>query len=344
VFPKGQNHFGSYPFGLHVTRTLPWSFIITNDKMVLYSDGCANTPRYRKNSVDPLPCSWCRTLHIHTIIMGVRHRAMDGTHENTPWQYLTFVELIQILERKNKQLDHLKLNGLNMGRVLAVCNRTVGGYKRLAIAISVGDITRIHSLFRAELRNGAGVFGLLDKINQASQLVYCPKGYEEADYHRAFLIWKLGGRPAANIAYRTLGVPSIDTARRHVSTTPLVTSAGMPTRDEIDANLAIGFEHQEVYGDRIIGMTMPIDEIKLQERLRWDPRTNMILGVCREHGSECELEFRSMAQANHLVANLVSEKVHMASEASNDSNYLYCVCLIIIDYLGDSDCRMFAYR
>ena len=275
--------------------------------------------------------------------MEIRHRAINGSHENTPWQYLSFIELIQILERKNNQLERLNLNGLNMGRVLAVSNRTVGGYKRLAIAIGVGDIMQIHSLFRAELRNGAGVFRLLDKISKASQLVYSPKGCEEADYHRAFLIWKLGGRPAANIAYRTLGVPSIDTARRHISTTPLVTSAGMPTRDEINTNLAIGFEHQEVYRDRIIG-TMPIDESKLQERLRWDPRTNMILGVCREHGGECVLEFCTMAQANHLVANLVSEQVHMASEVSHDSNYLYCICLIIVDYLGDGDSCMFAHR
>ena len=68
---------------------------------------------------------------------------------------------------------------------------------------------------------------------------------------------------------------------------------------------------------------MPIDEIKLQERLRWDPRTNMILGVCREHGGECVLEFRTMTQADHLVANLVSERVHMASEVSHDSDHLY---------------------
>ena len=146
------------------------------------------------------------------------------------------------------------------------------------------------------------------------------------------------------LKYCTLGVPSIDTARRHVSTTPLVTSAGMPTRDEINANLAIGFEHQEVYGDWLIKMTMPIDEIKLQECLCWDPRTNMILGVCREHGGECVLEFRTMAQANHLVMNLASEQVHMASEVSHDSNYLYGICLIIMDYVGDSDSCVFAYR
>jgi hypothetical protein len=254
--------------------------------------------------------------------MGIRHRAMDGSHKNTPWQYLSFVELNQLLQRKNHQLERLHLNGLNMGRVIAVRNRTISGYKRLTIAISVGDIKRIHSLFRAELRNGAGVFGLLDKTNKASQLVYSPKGYKEADYQRAFLIWKLGGCSAANIANHTLGVPSIDTARRHVSTTPLVTSAGMPTTDEINANLAICFEHpsQGAHRGRIIGMTMPIDEIKLQERLRWDPRTNMILGVCREHGGECVLEFHTMDQANHLVANLVSERVHMASEASCNSD------------------------
>jgi hypothetical protein len=246
--------------------------------------------------------------------MGIRHRALDGTHENTPWQFLLFVELGQVLRRKNHHLEHLNFNGLNLGRALMVRNRTIDGYKRLAIAISVGDITRIHSLFRAELRNGAGVFGLLDKTSKAAKLAYRPKGYEEADYHRAFLLWKLGGCSAANIGYRSLGVPSIDTARRHVSTTPLVTSAGMPTTAEINANLAIGFEHQEHHGDQTIGMTMPINEIKLQERLRWDPRTNMILGVCREHGGECVLEFRTMAQADILVANLISEQVHMASE------------------------------
>jgi hypothetical protein len=91
------------------------------------------------------------------------------------------------------------------------CNKR--GYKRLVVAISVGDIKRIHSLFWVELKNGAGVFGLLDTTNKAAQLVYSPKGYEEADYHRAFLMWKLGGRSAANIAYHALGVPSIDTVR-----------------------------------------------------------------------------------------------------------------------------------
>jgi hypothetical protein len=113
--------------------------------------------------------------------MGIHHRAMDGSHQNTPWQYLSFVELNQLLQRKNRQLERLHLNGLNMGWVLAVRNGTISGYKHLTIAISVGVIKQIHSLFWAELQNGTGVFRLLDKTNKASQLVYSPKGYEEAD-------------------------------------------------------------------------------------------------------------------------------------------------------------------
>jgi hypothetical protein len=156
----------------------------------------------------------------------------------------------------------------------------------------------------------------LNKINQAASTNYHPCSYEEADFQRSFLFWKLGGRSAANIAHRTLGCPSIDSARRHVGTKPLSTSPGMPTLSQITSNLAIGFEHQPHDRACIIGMTMPVDEIKIQERLRWDSRTNMILGVCREDGHKCSLEFRSMTQADFLLDSLNAGHVHFASEVS----------------------------
>jgi hypothetical protein len=330
VFPEGQDPFSAYPFGLHSMLTLPWSLIVTDNAMALHSDSCTNTPRYTRNSSEPQPCSECSALHNHNIIMGIRHRALDGTHENTPWSYMSFAQLINSLKRKNQQIDQLKLKGLNTGKVLAIRNKNIDGWKRLAVAISAGNIKRISSLFRVELKNGAGVFGLLEKCNQAARLVYQPKSYDEADYHRAYLLWKLGGQSAANIAYRTLGVPSIDTARRHVGTSPLKTSAGIPTPSEINTNLAIAFDTFDNHGDFTIGMTMPIDEIKLQERLRWEPRTNMILGVCREHGHECTLEFRTMAQADYLVECLVAGRVHMAAEVWSTESTEYSVTKILI--------------
>jgi hypothetical protein len=54
---------------------------------------------------------------------------------------------------------------------------------------------------------------------------------------------------------------------------------GRPTHKEIQNNLKIAFEYQES-GGIVVSMIMPIDEIKLQEWLHWDPCTNIILGVC----------------------------------------------------------------
>jgi hypothetical protein len=71
-------------------------------------------------------------------------------------------------------------------------------------------------LIKVELHNGAGIFDLLNKIDQAVLTKYRPHSYEEADFQCSFLLWKLGGCLAANIAHQTLGCPSINSACRHV--------------------------------------------------------------------------------------------------------------------------------
>jgi hypothetical protein len=96
----------------------------------------------------------------------------------------------------------------------------------------------------------------------------------------------------------------------------------MPTLAEISNNLSIGFENQPHNTTCIVGMTMPVDEIKIQERLCWDSRTNMILGVCREHGGKCSLEFCTIAQADFVVDCLNEGKVHFAAEVSTSSSYV----------------------
>jgi hypothetical protein len=197
-----------------------------------------------------------------------------------PWSFLGIAQLARLLDQKNQQIDGLRLRSFNMGRTLTAHDGCLDRWKRFAVAIGNNNIPRIQVLVQVELRNGAGVFGLLSKIDQASALNYRPQSYEEANFQHAFLLWKLGGRSAANIAHCTLGCPSIDSARRHVGTKPLSTSPGMPSSAEISNNLAIGFENQTVDRTCIIGMTMPVDEIKIRECLRWDSRTNMILGIC----------------------------------------------------------------
>lgn len=249
--------------------------------------------------------------------MGIRHRLLSGTHEKASWAYLTVGEMHAALKRKTKIINNLRLRALNSAVSIGVRNRQIKAWKRMSIAMSQSDIPRMRALMATQVRAGASVHTILEKIDQAATRLYSPKGYLQADFERGYLIYKLGGRAAAEVAYNTLGTPSIDATKRHIATTPLQPSPGFPTMQELSSNLEQCYPLANVLPDQpTFGMSIQLDELKVQERLRWDPKTNYILGVCREHGKSHSLEFRSMVQANTIAEALCArpQRIHLATE------------------------------
>jgi len=310
ALPAGHLPYASYPFLMHTTISIPWDVNIRGNKIMLRSHRCAET--IPNNS--PM-CFSCKRIHDHSLVAGMRKRQISGTHESTPWMYLTSAEMYSSLQRKSAREKALKFKALNTARKLNTRNRHLEGWKRLIMAVGRDDIPRLRSLIATECRHGRSVFSMLEKIDRAALGTYRPRGYDEADFQRAFLLYKLGGRSAAKIAQRTLGIPSIDTAKRHIVTKPLRSSAAFPTTLEMSSNISSIYPKVPVNDVAPTkGMVIQVDEIKLQERLRWDPRSNMILGVCREHGSQCSLEFRSETQADLILDRLKKNEIHLASE------------------------------
>jgi hypothetical protein len=72
-----------------------------------------------------------------------------------------------------------------MGDTLTVCVQCLDGWKIFVVAIGNNNIPHIQVLNQVELWSGAGVFGLSNKIDQASALNYPPQSYEEAHCQRA---------------------------------------------------------------------------------------------------------------------------------------------------------------
>lgn len=175
--------------------------------------------------------------------MGIRHRALDGAKERTPRAYLSSAQMISSLERKDEIINTLKLKSLAASQMLGVRNRYIDGWKCLAIAVSRENIPWIKSLMAAAQRAGASDFSILDCIKKVAQCTYSPKGYKEADYQLGYLIYKIGGRAAANIAHCALGIPSIDTSKEHVATSPFVSSSKFPTAAELIANVLTCFRN-----------------------------------------------------------------------------------------------------
>ena len=212
-FPAGQSPYMSYAFQIHAIQVLPWSLKTDNaNRLILHSNQCSGVAKTSPKGKEaaPLPCTLCANLQNHAIILGIRHHALDGSHENTPWSFLSAGQMLSLLRQKTHIINRLQLQSLNAARKIGVRNQHLAAWKRLSMAIGQEDIPCIQSLMATQSRAGASVFTMLEKIDQAARCVYSPRGYQITDFQRAYLIYKLGGRAAANIAHKSLGIPSID--------------------------------------------------------------------------------------------------------------------------------------
>jgi hypothetical protein len=329
-FCKGQkldigsrSPWTSYPFGLHPHADLPWSVFVSDESLLLRSIQCEAEIRG-----DVSACSECSRILKHKIVDGILTRLQEGPHENLHWEYYTMANLVDLLERKNAIINKLKLNQLNLERSLLTRARHLDGFKRFVFAVSKGDIPRLHSLVTTMLEDGANIFGILQKISLAQCQLYNPKNYSDAEYKQQFLFHKLGGRAVAELAYQTQGMPSIDATRRYIRTQPLHPSPKMPTHSEMSANLDITYTSkmsQETSASKEgfarrhknVGFQLMADEIKIESRLRWDSRSNMILGVCREHSDNYSLEFVTIEQPDAIIEGIAEKNLHFSTEVGS---------------------------
>ncbi|KAJ6608544.1 hypothetical protein B0H10DRAFT_1955319 [Mycena sp. CBHHK59/15] len=171
----------------------------------------------------------------------------------------------------------------------------------ICLAVSKGDIPRIHSITSNHFENGGSIFSLMEKLGRAVNHAFQDQSYTLADHQRLYLFLKLGGTAAAELAHRTMGLPSINAAKRHIASVPLIASPKGPTMDEMTHNLKVSYPSphpKPLDRSRGPGFQMMIDEIKVEARMRWYAPLNQILGICREHSKVYELEFRNAAQKN----------------------------------------------
>ncbi|KZP10387.1 hypothetical protein FIBSPDRAFT_700742, partial [Athelia psychrophila] len=188
--------------------------------------------------------------------------------------------------------------------------------------VAKGDVPRLHSLVTMMINNGASIFAIVNKIAMANDQLYSAKGYTDADYKQQFLFHKLGGRAVAELAHRTHGLPSMEATRRYMRTLPLLPSTKMPTIEEMSLNLDVSYPPNSASEDETprltVGFQLMVDEIKIESRLRWDARTNKIVGVCREHSANLSMDFESIHEPDAIIESILAEEdpCHFATEAS----------------------------
>ena len=207
---------------------------------------------------------------------------------------------------------------LNDARKLAGKAVALDDMKRWVMAIGSGKVERVDRLVRINLARKGGIRNLLDLYDRAARRVYHPRNYTEEDDLRGLLLWRLGGARVAGIAHHALNLPSLSTLRRRTFIPRLLISSSVPTRHEVETNVANGFEtlYELLDRHRVVHQVFMLDELKTEERPRLDDESNKIIGVCREHGKKTSLEFTCKQEVNLLLECVDKGDVHLAVEVS----------------------------
>ncbi|KAF5339658.1 hypothetical protein D9758_015582 [Tetrapyrgos nigripes] len=318
TFAAGKSPYTHYPFAMHHHHTLPWRpFVNNNDQLTIRSRECTiYTPG------DHSACTSCQRLEKNDILIRIMERAEEGVEESTMSSYYAHVHWVEKVDRKNRQINTLKLRGLNNSRLLDGRASALDRYKSFVRGLKDGRVEHVDRLIRVGLKRQLGIGGLIDLYERAAVGAYHPRSYAEKDYLKGLVNLRLGGVRMAHFAHRAEGLPSVSTLRAHSTTKPLVPSSSSVSQTEIQQNVEIVLNPRELdfvrsqTKEKIVHANLQIDELAVERRMRYSNQLNKFLGACREHGKLVSLDFNSMEELDELYRAIDGGEVHEAHEAT----------------------------
>ncbi|KDR67270.1 hypothetical protein GALMADRAFT_47197, partial [Galerina marginata CBS 339.88] len=324
VFPDGKSPHTCYPFALHDTLILPWDYIVRNSTMTLFSSSCRGKLEGTLKS-----CRACSGLAKNETLEQMKERIKLGVHENATFAYHGFGGLHDLLHKKTMQIKFHRFRSLNQAKKLLSKATALSHQKRLIMAIASGKVNQIDRLLSIGLQQKRGIRGLLSLYFAAADGVYSPKSFTEEEAMKSMLAWRLGGNRIAEINHRSKDEPSLTYLRSHSDVPLLVPSPAQPTIQQVQKNVeaSLGGILKEIHSctsGKVLHTVVMFDELATEKRIRWDPKTNYFLGVCREHGHKTSMEFVNEGDMEELFRLIDNGKVHHAKEATVGALGILC--------------------
>jgi hypothetical protein len=206
----------------------------------------------------------------------------------------------------------------------------------LVVAIASGKVLRISQVVNIALKQRKGVNGIISTLQDATKGFYHPRSYTEEDNMWALLTWRLAGNRVAHINHRAGYGPSVTYLRGRSIMAPLLPSPGKPSVTEVLKNINAMFEsilNLVVTKSSVHHVVLMFDELALEKRLRWDPKTNHFLGLCRQHAHKTSIEFINEGDLEEVFRALDDGDVHYAPEVRDQCG----ICFRFASTSGTTD-------
>ncbi|KDR69600.1 hypothetical protein GALMADRAFT_77244 [Galerina marginata CBS 339.88] len=282
----------TYAYQQHEHRAIPWTLNGTEGQRVRLRSKTCN--RYLQGGLNSetvrAACTECIALLKDTKLKRFMERASKQPEPRTPWKYLNFAQIRQVLMNSTKKARRLELQVRATLLPVQRLSKKMDDYKRLVMMLSQKKIAGVATILAVCLRNGDSPQAIHNKLEQAINGTYAPRsGWTNREYDIAFLAKALSGTRLLYALQKAEGYPSNTTLKRRRPISEITVSIGRPSADEVNTNISAflgktGRKPPPV-DNFLIGQTLMIDGIALEEACRYEHARGVILGVCREHAA-----------------------------------------------------------
>ncbi|KAG2740438.1 hypothetical protein P692DRAFT_201728137, partial [Suillus brevipes Sb2] len=189
-------------------------------------------------------------------------------------------------------------------------------YSRLLMAISENDVPRLQQIIKIALDNGASVREVVNKLEDAIEGVYRPRGYGSSDIDIATLVYRLGGRQLLYALNHQIGVPSIRTLRARSTFTTITPTIGPIRPEQFDDNIRNIILNTRDATTSLRGVSFMIDEMALEEMAIHFGKHNKIGGLCWKHSHLVDPVLRTYDSAVRIAQKIHNQEVHLGKEVT----------------------------
>ncbi|KAG1862950.1 hypothetical protein C8R48DRAFT_748149 [Suillus tomentosus] len=187
-------------------------------------------------------------------------------------------------------------------------------YNRLLMAVSERDIPRLQQIINVALCNGASVRQVVNKLEDALEGAYHPRGYDANDLDIATLVYRLGGRQLLFALSQKLAIPSLRTLRTRSAFTVITPTIGTIHDEHFDNNIQAVILTSGCTDSVLCGVSLMIDEIALEEMAIHFSKYNKVGGLCWKHSHTIDPVLRTYKSAVHIAQKIHDGHVHLGKE------------------------------
>ncbi|KAG1738230.1 hypothetical protein EDB19DRAFT_1983776 [Suillus lakei] len=240
--------------------------------------------------------------------------AARNPKSHTNYRFLGLAHMQDLTKGYANQTRQLRLQGLNESRQYMSTLTQLDDYSRLLMAISEQDIPWLQQIINIALRNGAGVWEIVNKLEDALEGVYRPRGYGASDLDIATLVFRLGGHQLLFALNQSLGLPSIHTLRTRSTFTVITPMIGPIRNEQLDENIRSVVLSSHTCITALRGVSLMVDEIALEEMVVHFSKYNKIAGLCWKHSHLVDPVLRTYESAITIAQKIHDSEVHLGKE------------------------------